>query len=169
MGFLRTSPSTSDLKYPATDHTLGEADGHFIEVNGDATLTYTIPTTVADNVQPMCLKFWYCMASAPDGSLTKDYYFNISTTRADSLDGITGATIKAFNNQNQWLYRRVSFTLDVNETIGIRAHVPDTSSVLAFDDIQIQNEFCERPGWCDFENGIKLIVFISLIIFTICL
>ena len=56
-------------------------------------------------------------------------------------------------NQNQWLYTRVNFKVLINETIKIKAATSSANTVLAFDDIQVQKQACEQPGWCDFENG----------------
>ena len=150
---------TSSVKYPPIDHTLGTADGHYIRANSqkEVVIAYTIPAEVTDAVQPMCMKFWYYFGSPLGIKPTKDDYISISTTRVESLHRITGDTITSFDNENQWLYGRVSFSLNVKEMVAIRAYISYASfiasSLIALDDIQIQKQFCEQPGWCDFENG----------------
>ena len=52
-----------------------------------------------------------------------------------------------------WFYKRSDVTVSPNDVINIEASKRITGSVLAFDDIQLQNQACESPGWCDFENG----------------
>ena len=153
------------MKYPAVDHTLGAPDGHYIKVtlsNQVVPITYTIKSDFAQNItQPgppnqlklMCLKFWYYMGV---GSQTNNDFITISTNRNKSLDSISGAEVLSLKLQNQWLYRRFNFKLAVNDVVSINGQTSGTQSVVAFDDIQIQKQSCELPGWCDFENGMSL-------------
>ena len=173
--YERDSPSTQSMKIPAIDHTLGAADGHYIKVsvpNQDVTLNYTIPPDVSVshtlpvtlNPRPMCLKFWYYFG-APAGTVQMaNDYFKVSTSKASPIVEMSAPIVRSYlNGINQWLYKRVSFKLEINGWVSISAHTSGPNSVIAFDDIQIQKQYCEQPGWCDFENGTRLVFLISLV------
>ena len=170
--FLRESPSVSGSLYPPIDHTLGAADGHFMKVNPQVAnqqvkLSYTIPkSSSGDPVakigpQPMCLKFWYYMGAPPGTTQTMADYYNISTPRRQSFGGTNAPTLIRFNSSNQWLYGRVDVNLAVNEMVSIVAQISSPKSTVGFDDIQIQSQACEQPGWCDFENGELFILILA--------
>ena len=122
-------------------------------------ITYTIKSDFDQNIsQPgppnqlksMCLKFWYYMGVGHKQTMTSSQFRRIAHK---SLDSISGGEVLSFKLQNQWLYRRVNFKLAVNDVVSINGQTSGTQSVMAFDDIQIQKQSCEQPGWCDFENG----------------
>ena len=146
------------------DHTLGAPDGHYMRVhpaNMDVKMTYKIPITdpIKDPVplpgsQPMCLKFWYYMGSPPGATQTTSDHFFISTPGAGNVNNIDAQTLKLFNSTNQWLYQRVDFKATVSDVLTITGRTSSDASAICFDDIQVQRQSCERPGWCDFENGL---------------
>ena len=145
------------------DHTLGAPDGHYMRVHPAkmyVSMTYKIPRTdpIKDPVpllgpQPMCLKFWYYVGSPPGTTQTSYDYFYISPSTGN-VNNIDAQTLKLFNSTNQWLYQRVDFTAIASDVLTITGRTSSDASAICFDDIQVQRQSCEKPGWCDFENGL---------------
>ena len=152
------------MRIPPADHTLGTAEGYYLNFNipnKDVLISYTIPPDLSANhtlpvtyePREMCLKFWYYFGATDTIPQSVNDYFNVSTTRVTNITGKEGYTLRTYHMENQWLFQRVNFKLAINENVSIKAHTSSIDSVLAFDDILIQNQACEQPGWCDFENG----------------
>lgn len=53
----------------------------------------------------------------------------------------------------QWLYARANITVSNGDNITFNAKTNDENSVIALDDVLIQNYPCEPIGSCDFESG----------------
>ena len=170
--YMRDSPLGSSIKLPTRDHTLSATDGHYLRVNPiqqPVILSYTVPPGLPANhtlpviaPKPMCLKLWYYFGEMPPNILTSSDYFNVSTSRALNLNGEVGRTIKLFKKQDQWLYTRINMNLRVNDKVMIKTQRSSQYTVIPFDDIQIQKQACEPPGWCDFENGISFIKILKI-------
>ena len=129
--------------------------------NIDVNMTYKVPRIdpIKDPVplpgpQQMCLKFWYYVGSPPGTTQTSSDYFYISTPRAGNVYKFDAQALKIYNNTNQWLYQRVDFKATAGDVLTIIGRTSSDASAICFDDIQVQRQSCERPGWCDFENGL---------------
>ena len=126
------------------------------------TLSYTIPSiqpvgsTLPDtDIRQMCLKFWYYFGAPVGTTQSSSDYFKVKESRLNSvMIQSDGQSIRSFNMQNQWQFKRTNILLAANQQVNLIAQTSSPYSVIAFDDIQVQEQLCEQPGWCDFENGI---------------
>jgi len=106
----------------------------------------------------MCLKFWYYYQDTVNGDFlvvevdSNNFGTPITTVhwRANSSNAF----------QKQWLYGRANIPLRNKDVIRIRASKNDPNSVIALDDILVQDHPCEPLGWCDFESGLSFSYFL---------
>ena len=150
----RLSPSTSNTNQtPAIDHTLGSADGHYLKVgvvNQNVQLTYNL--SMSSSSSNKCIKFYYYMSSPTKTS--QDYYY-VQTIEYKWGDW-SAHYMNMYGLLNHWQYHRLTLKdVSASDVVIIGAKISDQSTVLAFDDILVQDVACEEPGWCDFENGLS--------------
>ena len=144
---------------PPVDHTWGTYDGHYVKVNipnQEVHLSYAIgeEDQVDIGFSPgICLKFWSYLGSAQ--KMSSNDYIDVSTQGLTSFFRVDGLSVTINKMLDQWIYQRVSLrvTNQRNATVQINGRASSASSVVALDDVQIQYQICEQPGWCDFENG----------------
>src|SRR5258708_4845630 len=113
-----------------------------------ATLSQPIIKVMNPNsteLQPICLKFWYYFA----GSVSPNTFIKVQVITSD------GKTVRvswkrnpvSVNSEKQWLYGRATFYAGYKDQIQILAQTNDTNTYIAIDDVIIQDEECELPGW----------------------
>jgi len=117
-------------------------------------------TTPLNNSTPfarkaMCLKFWYYYQDTVVGDFLS---VEVQSTHLGLVNYWRANSSNAF--QKQWLYGRVNLPLSNKDIIRIRASKNDQNSVIALDDILVEDHPCEPLGWCDFESGLSLICFL---------
>ena len=111
------------------------------------------PSPNINGKSEMCLKYWTWIGSSNTAD-TADVRFRITSSTGKEFDSFDDLRVKISQySVGMWFYKRTDVTVSPNDVINIEASKRITGSVLAFDDIQLQNQACESPGWCDFENG----------------
>jgi hypothetical protein len=78
---------------------------------------------------------------------------NINGQQNPIMRMITSQLISQAAITNQWLYGRANFMAALNDKVQIQAQITNPNSVIAIDDVLVQPQACEQPGWCDFEAG----------------
>lgn len=154
--FTRLSPATSNMNQtPPVDHTMGSAEGHYLKVlavNKNVRLSYNLsmfPSTSSN----ICIKFYYFMGSPMNTQSTKDYFY-VQTNEWQWGDW-SANSLSYYGQLDQWQYFRLTLKdVKPEDMLSIGAKISAQSSVIAFDDILVQDLACEQPGWCDFENGL---------------
>jgi hypothetical protein len=102
----------------------------------------------------MCLKFWYYFYGMND----PNNFLQITTIKSNGQPNPiiwtkTSQLISQSSITNQWLYGRATFLAALNDKVQIQAQITNPNSVIAIDDVLVQSQACEQPGWCDFEGG----------------
>jgi hypothetical protein len=103
---------------------------------------------------PKCVKFWYYFSGAND----PNDFLLITTIKSNGQPKTviwieTSKLISQSAITNQWLYGRATFLAALNDKVQIQAKITNPNSVIAIDDVLVQSQACEQPGWCDFEGG----------------
>jgi len=125
-----------------------------VQISSDITQVTSLNNNNSLKSQPMCIKFWYYFS----GSLGVDNYLQIATQRLNTNNPIliwnrNSLLLSQAASLQQWIYGRVTFYAALNDKVIIRAKTTNQISVIAIDDVLIQSQACEPPGWCDFESG----------------
>ncbi len=102
----------------------------------------------------MCLKFWYYFSGMND----PNNFLQITSIKSNGQQNPimwkkTSQLIMQSAITNQWLYGRTNFLAALNDKVQIQAQITNPNSIIAIDDVLVQPQACEQPGWCDFEAG----------------
>ncbi|XP_072014819.1 MAM and LDL-receptor class A domain-containing protein 2-like [Amphiura filiformis] len=140
---------------PIEDVTTGTTLGYFAYIDpapprqsGDMAIMYN-PHFVA-TPKGQCLRFWYHMHESGVGHLSVNKYDPDNNALGDIL------WTKGGDQGDMWRY--VTVTLQDQTTPWAAALVGAVGTVglgdIAIDEVEITDEACNVPGYCDFENGL---------------
>ncbi|XP_047128245.1 MAM and LDL-receptor class A domain-containing protein 1 isoform X1 [Hydra vulgaris] len=144
-----STPSTKTG--PSSDHTTGTISGYFVYVEAsnkklnDKGRFYKTFTNLSP--KGSCLKFWYHMFGSDMGDL--NVYINPPALGKGTPD---------FNATGQkgdiWVNAEVPITTTTAQVVfeGITKYGYEGD--MAIDDIELSMGLCNKPGFCDFENGL---------------
>jgi hypothetical protein len=154
---------------PKVDHTMGTQYGFYMKVgsvNQLSSLTTSVHNVVYVNnsippniSQKKCIKFWYYFGGDNDDTAMLKVSIKTSTGKEGLYWSRSYPIIKQNGGLSQWVYGRTNFPAWNNDTLMISAQKSNANTVIALDDVVVQDDNCQPPGWCDFENGICIYIY----------
>ncbi|XP_070566222.1 MAM and LDL-receptor class A domain-containing protein 1-like [Ptychodera flava] len=137
---------------PQYDHTTGTEFGYFAFIDSSQAGQGSVARLLSqvftgDSVK--CMTFWYHMYGAEAGTML------VSTIDLEGQAIGRSNWTQSINQGDVWRYSTYTATSELDFQIAIAAVVGGGSfGDIAIDDVQIGDDVCPPPGFCDFENEV---------------
>ncbi|XP_042229112.1 MAM and LDL-receptor class A domain-containing protein 2-like [Homarus americanus] len=136
-------------KGPATDHTYGEADGHYMYLNyEDDQVTQSVLTTpyMRGDDDSMCVK-WYYYISGPDDMVAG---LNVSVSDVGTTWFVNEPMGDSWNLGNFTVTASADFKVAFEGSV----YNPKSNVIIAIDDVVVDAKACPAAATCTFEGGL---------------
>lgn len=95
----------------------------------------------------MCIKFWYYIVGETGDQLT------LELTLGSNQPSVIWQATAALGDTGSWRLARVNAEVSNYYSLVFNATALSSGSVVALDDVSLEEDSCEPSGACDFERG----------------